>query len=211
MPGLGKDEVDSSIKTLVDVCERWISYLRNRRGQELRSNATLIGLTVWAAVIAGIFVSNASLYPVTMYLVNHQELVAPFLAIVSLTSLLVGVSSYFVLRRDKRKGFSELSDVVARIKGDQNVSENALSLVDKLLAISPQVLGKRQEDALLYGLVAFVLAAFVAGVPISIFVGAGVWLYSKYEMNREHDQETSRLQEWKRKFEQQKNSFVQSL
>ena len=75
----------------------------------------------------------------------------------------------------------------------------------------PQLVRTRDQDSLLFGLVAFVVASILARPPVGILVGVIVWLYFRYETNRTYDRQLSKIEEQKRIFEQRKEEFLRNL
>jgi hypothetical protein len=113
----------------------------------------------------------------------------------------------------------ELSSLIAEMKAEQRLdreskgaAERALSIADKVTMILPGVVRKRSLDSLLIGLVAFMIAAFVArSLPIAIAAGVLIWLYFRYEGKKTYEKETSKLDAQRMLFEQRKKDFEEAL
>ena len=95
---------------------------------------------------------------------------------------------------------------------NRNTAESALSLAEKILGLLPELVRKKDQDALLFGIVAFNLTIILARSPgIAVVVGIAVWLYFRYESNTIYDREITKLEERRKIFEQQKKDFIETL
>ena len=96
--------------------------------------------------------------------------------------------------------------------GGEGITEDALSLAEKIMTLLPELVRKRDQDSLLFGVVAFIVAGIVgSNLAVAILVGAMVWLYFRYETTKTYEQETSKFEEQKRIFEQRKKDFIATL
>ena len=96
--------------------------------------------------------------------------------------------------------------------GGEGITGDALSLADKIVTLLPELVRKRNQDSLLFGVVAFIVAALVGrNIAVAILVGAMVWLYFSYETRKTYEQEISKFEEQKRVFEQRKKDFIDTL
>jgi hypothetical protein len=94
----------------------------------------------------------------------------------------------------------------------EGITENALSLADKILTLLPGLVRRRNQDSILYGIVAFILAGIIGMNPaVAILVGAIVWLYFRYETKKSYDQEIAKIEEQKKVLEQRKQDFLATL
>lgn len=82
---------------------------------------------------------------------------------------------------------------------------------ERMLELLPQLVRKRNQDALLFGIAAFVIASVLARPPIGILVGTIVWLYFRYETNRTYEGQISKIEEQRMIFERRKEEFLKNL
>ena len=146
-------------------------------------------------------------------------------ATVFLAGVISGFATYFLLKRKHEAKLKELSSLIAEMKkveedqkraaNDGNgevVTENALYLADKILTLLPEMVRKRGQDSLLFGVVAFIVAEVIGrNLAVAILVGAIVWLYFRYEFRRSYEREASKFEEQKRAFEQRKKDFMETM
>jgi hypothetical protein len=110
-----------------------------------------------------------------------------------------------------------LKEAVAQGKAEQaNIVETTLQLIDRISAWLPDLMKYKREEAVTYGLVAFLLTALVSansviGIPIASLIGVIVWLYFRYEKREEMLQQIQMLKAWKKKFEEGKDYFLKSV
>ena len=94
----------------------------------------------------------------------------------------------------------------------EGITENALFLADKILNLLPGLVRRRNQDSILYGIVAFILAGLIGrNAAIAILVGAIVWVYFRYETRKSYDKEIAKIEEQKRVLEQRKQEFLETL
>lgn len=148
--------------------------------------------------------------------------------------LICGFTTYFLLKRKHGAGLKEISSLITEMKkkmsetqlqgrsatepSDANVGTgkgitvDALSLADKIMALLPEIVRKRNQDSLLFGAIAFVIAVIVGqNAAVAILVGAIVWLYFRYETKKKYEQEIAKLEEQKKVFEERKREFLETL
>jgi hypothetical protein len=141
------------------------------------------------------------------------------LASLLLAGGICGVVAYVFLGRRENPKLRELSELIARTKatrgtgdgGAQGITGSALLETEKILELLPQLVRTRNQDSLLFGLVAFVVASILARPPIGILVGVIVWLYFRYETNRTYDRQLAKIEEQRRIFELRKEEFLRNL
>jgi multisubunit Na+/H+ antiporter MnhC subunit len=148
--------------------------------------------------------------------------------------LICGFGTYFLLKRKHGAGLKEISSLIMEMKkkigenqqaqkntsvdsanntgAGKGITVDALSLADKIMALLPEIVRKRNQDSLLFGAIAFVIAAIVGhNAAIAILVGAIVWLYFRYETKKKYEQEIAKLEDQKKLFEQRKREFLETL
>jgi Flp pilus assembly protein TadB len=137
-----------------------------------------------------------------------------------LAGLISGFATYFLLKRKHEAQLTELSSLITEMKkieekanggGGEGITETALSLADKIVTLLPEIVRKRDQDSLLFGVAAFVVALFGGNFAVAILVGVIVWLYFRYEFRKTYEQEISKFEEQKRVFEQRKTDFIETL
>jgi hypothetical protein len=159
-----------------------------------------------------------------MTLFQNRNLAYSLASSVALAGLTSGFATYFLLKRKHDARLKGLSSLIAEMKkieeqqkkandgGGEGITEDALSLADKIVTLLPEIVRKRNQDSLLFGAVAFIVAAVVGGnLAVAILVGAMVWLYFSYETRKTYEQEISKFEEQKRVFEQRKKDFIETL
>jgi hypothetical protein len=208
-----RDAIVSSLNALIGISERLSDFLRRRRHQVRVAKAVLTGLLIWAGLSAVAIGTILTLYPPTFFFENRDLLFAlAFLLL--LIGLGGGAASYFLVWKEAYRGLDELSELIAKMKtADKGgtTSESALSFAEKLFTLLPQIVRKRNQDALLFGVVAFLIATVIGRPPIGIVVGVVVWLYFRYEAGKTYESEISKLEEQRRVFEQRKKDFIENL
>jgi hypothetical protein len=212
------EDIRVSLDSIIGISERWLSFLSRRQKQVRLAQAFLTTVLVCVGSVA-----------VVLAVVLEQDSLAFFPAhpgttFIILTSLLLaggicGAVAYVLLGRRENPKLRELSELIARTKATrgiddeaaQGITGSALLETEKILELLPQLVRTRNQDSLLFGLVAFVVASILARPPIGILVGVIVWLYFRYETNRTYDQQLSKTEEQKRVFEQRKEEFLRNL
>ncbi|HME18471.1 MAG TPA: hypothetical protein VKF15_01900 [Nitrososphaerales archaeon] len=208
-----KEEILTAAASIVGISEKWVNYIAKRERHVRLAQAFLAAVLVLvasSAIIAGYILSQYS----PSYFVEERAKLMPIFEVVAVGSLLSGLGTYMFLRTRQDIKLQELTGLIASMKTntkEHNGIGNALSLTDKMLSLMPEVVRNRNQDALIFGLVAFILGSVVARPPIGFLAGVIVWLYFRHETRQTHDRELSRLEEQKRRFEERKESFVKSL
>jgi hypothetical protein len=216
-------EIQSSVKSIVESSDKWLGRLRTRqfRVRLAISFLTLVlAIFIAAATILGyIVITHGVAYLTTIF--HKPDQAGPIAIAIILAGLLSGFATYFLLKRDHNAQLKELSSVIAEMKkiegersnaGGEGITEKALSLTDKILTLLPDLVRKRNQDSLVFGIVALILVTTFGGnFAVGILAGVIVWLYFRYETKRTYEQEISKLEEQKRVFEKRKNDFIETL
>jgi len=214
-PSQKNQEIQVSLKSIVESSERWLTRLRTREFRVRLASSFLTTILVFAAVgIAGLayLFSQSNLDTI----IQHPEQSYFLIGISGLAGLASGFVRYFLLKRKHEAELQELSSLITEMKktdgGGEGVTQNALTLVDKILTILPAIVRKRHQDSLLFGVVSIILTFFfTSNLAAGIIVGVIVWLYFRNEFRRTYEQEISKLEEQKRIFEQRKRDFIENL
>jgi hypothetical protein len=227
-----RQEIQSSAKSIVDIADRWLRQIRTRQKRVRLVSSFLTGILVFFGILiigaAAIFIGNVALWQnPSLFPAVFQEFQSEFFEFVVAAFLLgpiSGIATYFLLKRAHEAQLRELSSLTTQLRkietdhekgasngGGQGITENALSLADKIVNLLPGIVRKRYQDSLLFGIVAFILALFGGNVAVAILVGAIVWLYFRYETSKTYDREIAKFEEQKRVFEQRKKDFMDTL
>jgi len=215
------DDIRVSLDSIIGISERWLSFLSRRQKRVRLAQAFLTTVLVCVgsvAVVLAVILEQGSL----AFFPAHPGTTLIFLASLLSAGGICGVAAYVLLGRRENPKLGELSELIARTKAtrgtDGEVEEDtrgitgsALLETEKILELLPQLVRTRNQDSLLFGLVAFVVASVLARPPIGILVGVIVWLYFRYETNRTYDRQLSKIEEQKRIFEQRKEEFLRNL
>ena len=113
----------------------------------------------------------------------------------------------------------ELSALIIEMQkgAQQNVTshgviEDAISFVDRITTLLPELVRKRHQDSFLFGVVAFVISEVVANsFPVSVLIGAMAWLYFRYENSKTYEREISKLEQQRSAFEERRNNLMETL
>jgi len=180
------------------------------------ATAFLTTILVFAGVGIAVLVFLFSQGQLSAFL-QHPNQSYSLITASGLSGLISGFATYFLLRRKHNAELKDLSSLITEMKKTNGkdgggITEDALSLADKILTLLPQLVWKRNQDSLLFGVVAFILAAiFGNNLAVGILVGVIVWLYFRYEAKKTYEQEISKFEEQRRVFEQRKKDFIETL
>jgi hypothetical protein len=212
-------EIQDSLRSIVETSDNWLGRVRKREWRVRLATSFLtaiIVLVIVAGSLAGYFFVRGQ-----FAIFFHDPILDFSIAGGSLLTVLVsGFVSYFLLKRRDERELEDLSSLVAQMKKNpgaqrsdagQSITLNALSLADKIVTLLPQLVRKRSQDSLLFGLVAFIIALIGGNFAVAILVGVIVWIYFRYENGKTYDQEISKFEEQKKVFEQRKKDFIETL
>jgi small-conductance mechanosensitive channel len=217
-------EVRSDLRSIVDSCDKWLGRIRTRQFQVRLATSFLTAilfLIISAAVVFSAFALSGT---------NAFQNIR-LIAVGGISTLIVfiatGFITYYSLKKRQEARLSDLSNLIARMKkrledgsaasplptGAQGGTiEDALFLADKTMELLPELVRKRNQDTLLFGFAAFILALIVGRNPgIAVLVGVIVWLYFRYEMGKTYDREIARFEEQKKILQQRKQDFLETL
>jgi preprotein translocase subunit YajC len=209
--------IQVSLNSIVDGSTRLLQRLRSReRSVRIASSLLTAFLGLGILAIVGSIVSQSTLYYLFFFhpRVGTAVLGSSFFAMVA-----SGIITYLLLKRRNEARLKELSSLIIEMRkaGQQSVTghgitEDAISLVDRVTTLLPQLVRKRRQDSLLLGLVAFVISEVVANsLPVAVLIGVLVWLYFRYENSRSYEREISKLEMQRRDFEKRRNDLLEKL
>ena len=203
----------ASVEAIGRISARWSDYIRRREQHLVLAKSFLYGGLVFFVMVSALVAYVVSEYDLA-YFIAHRDAFTPYFE----TSLILGLAtllgSYFILGRRTRSRIGELSDLVDQLKGGKEGHEEAwkaLAATKKMLEVLPEVARPRSQDALVFGLIAFVIATILARAPIGVLVALAVFLYFRYEGRRTYETELSRLEEQRKIFEEKMQTFAQTL
>ena len=223
-----RQEIQFSLKSIVESSDKWLGRLRGRESRVRLASSFLTTILVFVTVGSSVlgFVVSQYGWPYLTVLFQDRNLAYSLAGTVLLAGLISGFATYFLLKRKHDARLKELSSLITEMKkigeeqqqkkanggSGQGITEHALSLADKIVTLLPEIVRKRNQDSLLFGVVAFIVAALVGrNIAVAILVGAMVWLYFSYETRKTYEQEISKFEEQKRVFEQRKKDFIETL
>jgi len=226
-----RQEIQASLKSIVETSDGWLGRIRTR---ELRVRlassflTTVLGFVALIVVVLGSFVVQHGLQYFSVLIQQDVALVGGVTLLLFLGAVMSGIVGYYLLKKNDEARLKELSSLVAQMKkkmveegqqekssspaAGEGITENALFLADKILNLLPGLVRRRSQDAILYGMVAFILAGIIGqNLAVAILVGVIVWLYFRYETGKSYDQEIAKIEEQKRVLEQRKQEFLETL
>jgi hypothetical protein len=212
-----RKEIQSSLRSIVESADNWLKRLRTREFRVRLASSFLT--TILAFAIFGI---SSLIYLITVGQLTIPPHVPPppeffpLIGLSGLAALASGIAAYFFLKRKHEAELKDLDSLVSEMKkeneGNAGAIERALSLTDKIIAVLPELVRKRRQDSILFGVVAFILAAaLVRFPPVALLIGVIVWLYFRNENSKTYEREISRLAEQRKAFEQRKKDFLETL
>jgi hypothetical protein len=146
------------------------------------------------------------------YFASHSEF-NPYFGASVVLGVATSVASYFPLRKRTETRIRELSDLIDQLKSPAGHEEasNALLATRKMLEALPEIAKPRYQDALVLGLIAFLVVTLTPLAAVGLFVGLAVFLYFRYEAKRTYERELASLDNQRKTFEEKMDSFAQTL
>jgi len=220
-----RDEVFSSFFEIFNNIEILINYLMEKGRDEAGWLGALVGILVWFFGVIGLFIVNlfADTYA-TKYFIEHPGSNLVYLGFLLALSLPMGLTAYLYAKKRYTEEYIPWKNTLQGLRkavtenkaGEASIIEKTLQLIDQTSSWLPSLMRYKSEEALTYGLVAFLLTALVSasspiGMPIASLIGVIVWLYLRYEKRKETDQQIKELKAWRQKFEDGKGNFLRSV
>ncbi|MDA4112302.1 MAG: hypothetical protein OK439_07150 [Thaumarchaeota archaeon] len=208
-------QIQSNLDSIVDIAEKWLRRLRGRRKQVKLATAFLTTLLVFFGFAAFTFGYILTQYSFSFFSL-HPSIILTLLALIGIASILSGVVSYFGLGRKQDARLDELAGAINEIKKRNSENHGAmtadvLSFAEKIITLLPELVRKRNQDSFLFGIVAFVLTVLPAKPPLALLIGVLVWLFFRYEMNKDYEKEVAKFEEQRQIFERRKQEFLETL
>lgn len=207
-------DVSAALDSVVNISERWLAFLRRRLDRVRIISSVLTGLITWS-IIAGATVGLLIITYTPYYIIHNQALLLILFGIYAVAGAFSGMACYIIISRKRTPDLDELAILIAEMKdsnGGVKLTANALAAAEKIIEILPRTIRKRNQDAILFGVAAFILSVIVVHLlPLDIIVGVGVWFYFKHELDKSYAKGVSRLEGEKKLFEKKKKEFMDSL
>lgn len=239
MPHLGetleqekaRDELFSSLSEIFGYMERLVNYLIRKRRDEARWLGVLTAVITWSFGVIGVVIVNflADNYA-TKYFIEHPGSNLIYFTLLLALSIPIGLTAYFYAKKryvEKYMPWKKTLDEVEKSLAENEVREKSvveptLQLMDRTSEWFSETVKYKREEPLIYGIAAFLITAFVSAysplglpvslrLPVSLLIGVIVWLYFRYEKQREIAQEVKTYEAWRKKFEEGKESFLESI
>lgn len=211
-----RQEIQSSLKSIIESADKWLERLKKRQFRVRLATSFLTTILIFAAIGASVLIFLFTRGLLTNFGPPPRQ-IFPFIGLSALFALICGNATYFFLKRKHDAELKDLSTLISQMKKVNEgsvvgITEDALSLADKIVTLLPELVRKRSQDSLLFGVVAFILGGVFTRNPIAgVIIGVVVWLYFRHETRRTYQQEISKLEEQKRVFEQRKKDFIETL
>lgn len=185
---------------IVGDADEYYSYLSRKHVTETRLDAAVVSLVVWFASFAVLGIGavttiRSSLVP--------EYLVAAFLVAIVIAAA-AGLVTYTVRRRRGFK-FTELGNLLKKMKEGGASSEDGLRLMDAMHQAALVARKRKLDAAFEYGVIAFAIVAVIGVNPgDGALAGVITYLYFRFEALRGYERED-------RRYEDSKKELLQSL
>jgi hypothetical protein len=194
--------------------------------------ATLIVDTIVILISAHVIAPSMSPASISSNFTNffqkNPDVVFEIAAPAVLTTPIAFVITYLLMRWKHEARMKELAGLIAQMKRKMQKNnqgqlsntavdreagpvEDAFSLTNRIFTLLPDLARRRNQDSLLFGFVAFVLALLGGNFAVAILVGVIVWIYFRYETKKTYEEQIAKFEEQKRFFEQRKKDFIDTL
>ncbi len=205
-----------------------VDYLLRKRREEAGWLGVLAAVLVWFFGVIGVIIVNllADMYA-TKYFIEHPDSNLIYFGFLLALSVPLGLMTYFYAKKRYTKEYlpwkktlNELRKTITESRTERtsrtSVTETTLRLMDQINAWIPDLMKHKGEEALTYGIVAFLLTAFISanstlGMPMALLIGVIVWLYFRYEKRKETAHQIQMLRTWRKKFEEGKDYFLKGI
>ena len=209
--------IGGSLNSIVDSSVKLLQRL-NRRERRVRIATSLLTAFVGLGILAilGSILSQSTL----LYLFfSHPRVGLAILGSSFIAMVASGIITYILLKKRHDARFAELSSLIIEMQkaAQQNATnhgiiEDAISLIDKITVLLPELVRRRLQDSFLFGALAFVISEAVSNsLPVALLIGAVVWLYFRYENSKTYEREISKLELQRRDFEKRRNDLLEKL
>jgi hypothetical protein len=166
-------EIVSSLESIVESADKWLGRLRARDFRVRLASSFLTTILVFVIFGASALIILSAQGKLTGPIGPPPRQFFPLIGLSGLVALAIGTIVYFFLTKKHEGELKELASLVATMKEknvnqeDFTVTDRALELADKITAILPDLVRKRRQDSLLFGVVAFILTLVIVHFPPS--------------------------------------------
>jgi hypothetical protein len=203
-------EIQSSLQSIIDSADGWLKRLRKREQRVRLASSFLTTILVFAILAVSSILSLALTGQIKNFGPPPPEFF-PLIGASALAALGSGVAAYYLLKRRHERELHELALIISEMK-KEGASLGALSFADKIVSILPELVRKRGQDALLFGVAAFILSLFIFRFPpVAVLIAIIVWYFTRRETSKTYAMEIERLEKQKIDFEQRKKDFADTL
>ena len=214
----GMERIDDSLITIKLNEARWAGILA---GGLVAILWTFIGIPLLSTLFSPPPAASANVISI-----NYSFLLIALILLPTL-SLSSGFLTYSYARKmyagqfvAHKKTLQELKKTIRKQKvTETSIIEKTLQLMDQMSDWVTKLPQYKSDEAFAYGFAAFLIVAFVSlltetwsvGLPVSLLVGALIWLYFRYEKRKAAEQQVQAFKAWKRKFEEGKSAFLETV
>jgi hypothetical protein len=235
-----RQEIESSLRSIVESSENWLERLRRRQWQVRLVTSFLTAILIFfvtliigtVAILVSASVLSATVNSATLsanftnFVQQHPYFIFEVALPAFLTGPASGVITYFVMKFRHEKKMKELAVLIAQMKKRITLEErsssspatqeagvlgDAFTLTNRIFTILPDLARKRNQDSMLFGFAAFLVALIAGNFAVAILVGVIVWIYFRYETRKSYGEQIAKFEEQKRIFEQRKKEFIETL
>jgi hypothetical protein len=220
-----RDDISSSLSEVFSYIDRCMDYLIKKKREDaawlgLLSAAIIFFIGIIGVAIVNIFTEMSA----TNYFIEHPDFIFVYLTLFTALSTSIGLLTYFWAKKKYAKEYVPWKKTLTELKKKfaegnsegENLIETTLKLIDQTNLWFLDVMKYKSQEALTYGLIAFLITAPVSlysniGLPIAVVIGIIVWFYFRNEKRKEAAQEIQRFNAYKKKFEDGKDFFLETL
>jgi hypothetical protein len=184
------EDASKLLGDMVQDGEEYYAAFKQLVANQSRVNAIIIGIAVWFAAFVALGLAVYFNFQGPNF---NTDLLWAFLTAVA-GGVVVGVIMYYV-RRQSGSQFQEFGALLDKMKQGKATSEDGLRLMDLMHQTVLIMRKQRLDQAVSYGVAAFVLVT-VVGVNAGFGALAGVvtYLYFRFEAFRKYEREEERYE-----------------
>jgi len=220
-----RNEILSSFSEIFSYIETLLDTIIQRKHNEVKWTGLLVfALTVFFGVIGIILVNLFADNLGTIFFLENAGFNGFYLGIVLCLALSTGLITCFYGKKRYIKEYSPWKNKLKLLKKSieerttetPNVTETTIQLMDKSSEWLLDVMKHTNETAATYGIFTFLVVAFISGgtstgIAVSLLAGIIVWLYFRYEKQKEHSKSVEFIKAWQKKAEKRRNNFLQEI
>ncbi|MGH2638339.1 MAG: hypothetical protein ACRDF4_03505 [Rhabdochlamydiaceae bacterium] len=204
-----------NLNLVVKTAEGLVISFGKQERQTRIARSLLIGFIVAALILTIVFAVLVTNY-FSPFLNSHAFINGILFVGIAVTSLVVAAAaSYLMLNKRKNQQLLELSSLILQIKSNsdtQVTTQNGLVLTDRILAILPNIVRKRSEDPILFGILGAIVVLVLSRISLlAAPIGIAIWFYFWHSTNRSFKRALERIEDQKKAFERYKEQYIESL